>query len=497
MRESNILSILNAFNTLTEEIFNSYKEYYSINLRENELDDLFSFCNYLNSHTRNIELFDNYFIGYSIPQIGKEFDLLRFGEKVVVNIELKRESNLSAIKDQLIRNNYYLNFLGKKNYLFTYESSSKKLYALNSNNKVEQVNIKELIDKLASQNAVSLKNIDNCFTPSNYLVSPFNTTREFLNNNYFLTVQQEEIKNKILNELRIPSFSIVAIKGKAGTGKTLLTFDITKELTISNTIIVIHCGILNNGHLTLRDDYGWKIIPARDLYNIDYSEYDLVVVDEAQRIRETQLNHLIKNVKQHELNCIFSYDAEQTLKGEEIRANIGLEIEKITTLDCRELTAKIRTNKEVSRFIKCLFNSNEAIHRMDYSKVELKYFDCYETAKNYITKSRLNNWKVINYTPSKHHNFPYQKFKIDDENDNAHKVIGQEFDNIIAVINQYFFYNNDKLSTRNYKNKPYYHPTKMLYQIVSRTRKRLKIVIVKNPGILKRCLDILSKSSCK
>ena len=114
MRESNILSILNAFNTLTEEIFNSYKEYYSINLRENELDDLFSFCNYLNSHTRNIELFDNYFIGYSIPQIGKEFDLLRFGEKVVVNIELKRESNLSAIKDQLIRNNYYLNFLGKK-----------------------------------------------------------------------------------------------------------------------------------------------------------------------------------------------------------------------------------------------------------------------------------------------------------------------------------------------------------------------------------------------
>ena len=133
---------------------------------------------------------------------------------------------------------------------------------------------------------------------------------------------------------------------------------------------------------------------------------------------------------------------------------------------------------------------------MDYSKVELKYFDCYETAKNYITKSRLNNWKVINYTPSKHHNFPYQKFKIDDENDNAHKVIGQEFDNIIAVIDQYFFYNNEKLSTRNYKNKPYYHPTKMLYQIVSRTRKRLKIVIVKNPEILKRCLDILSKSSC-
>ena len=102
-----------------------------------------------------------------------------------------------------------------------------------------------------------------------------------------MTVQQEEIKNKILNELRIPSFSIVAIKGKAGTGKTLLTFDITKELTISNTIIVIHCGILNNGHLTLRDDYWWKIIPARDLNNIDYSKYNLVVVDEAQRICET------------------------------------------------------------------------------------------------------------------------------------------------------------------------------------------------------------------
>ena len=47
-------------------------------------------------------------------------------------------------------------------------------------------------------NPPQLLSIDSLFDPSNYLVSPFNSTKEFVKNNYFLTDHQEEIKNNII-----------------------------------------------------------------------------------------------------------------------------------------------------------------------------------------------------------------------------------------------------------------------------------------------------------
>jgi hypothetical protein len=63
-----------------------------------------------------------------------------------------------------------------------------------------------------------LKNIDSYFNPSNYLVSPFNSTQEFIKGKYFLTAHQEQIKKEILNQLNLDTHSIISIKGNAGTG---------------------------------------------------------------------------------------------------------------------------------------------------------------------------------------------------------------------------------------------------------------------------------------
>ncbi|MGG8496769.1 DNA/RNA helicase domain-containing protein [Tenacibaculum sp. TC6] len=495
MRESNIISILSAYHKLPKNIFESYLNHFSIRIKKDELDDLTILYNHLKTLTKNIELFDKYFIGYSIPQIGKEFDLLRFDNETIVNVELKRESDLEKIETQLRRNKYYLSFLKKETHLFSYEASTKKLFGLDESNNLIELNIRQLIEKLASQNVVNLENINKLFNPSNYLVSPFNSTQEFIKNRYFLTVQQEDIKNQILKEFDKPKYSIISIRGKAGTGKTLLTYDIAKDIYKSKEIIIIHCGILNKGHITLRDDYAWKIVSAKSLVYQDYTKYDLVIVDEAQRIRKGQLNHLIEQIKLHGKNCIFSYDSVQTLRGGEIRANVSSEIEKNVTKHCFELTTKIRTNKEVARFIKCLFNTEEIIHKMDYSNVELKYFETYNVAKLYLNQLKSEGWKITNYTPSTVHTLPYEQHRIEEEDDNAHTVIGQEFDNVVAVIDEYFYYKNNKLSTRNYKDKPYYHPTKMLFQIVSRTRLKLCVIIVNNPILLERCLSILSKNT--
>jgi hypothetical protein len=56
---------------------------------------------------------------------------------------------------------------------------------------------------LVKQEIISLDNIDKLFNPSNYLVSPFNSTDRFIKNEYFLTNQQENIKASILTTLGV------------------------------------------------------------------------------------------------------------------------------------------------------------------------------------------------------------------------------------------------------------------------------------------------------
>ncbi|RTY89638.1 DNA/RNA helicase domain-containing protein [Flavobacterium sp. GT3R68] len=493
MKEANLISILSAHKNTTPDLFNSYLKYHTIQIKLEELKDLDVLVNHLKSLSKNISLFDKYFIGYTIPQIGKEFDLLRIDDESVVNIELKKSSTPEKIRNQLIRNKYYLSFLKREIYNFSYVAEEQKLYTIDESQNLIEVNLKQLLAVLVSQNVKKIIDIDSFFNPSNYLVSPFNSTQEFIKGKYFLTSHQEEIKNIILNELKSTNYSILSIKGKAGTGKTLLTFDIAKEVLKKNETLIVHCGYLNQGHITLRDDYGWDIIPAKDLMKQDLSKYHLIIIDEAQRIYQTQLTHIIDEVKRISNKCIFSYDGQQTLRKQEIHNKIEEKIESDLTIKPFELTTKIRTNKEVASFIQCLLNKNKPIENYKYSNIELKYFDNYVEATSFLSQLKSEDWKTINYTPSTVSKLPYENYKIEEENDNAHTVIGQEFNNVVAVVDGHFYYKGENLSTTGYKFQPYYHPTKMLFQIVSRTRVKLCLIIINNPIILSRCLDILKQ----
>ena len=355
-----------------------------------------------------------------------------------------------------------------------------------------ETNIRELIAVLVPQSPEKAIDIDSYFNPSNYLVSPFNSTQEFAKGKYFLTQRQEQIKNTIVGLLNTSKYSILSIKGKAGTGKTLLTYDIAKDVLQSKKVLIVHCGYLNEGHNKLRDDYGWPIIAIKYLMREDLSKYHLVIIDEAQRINDTQLKHVINKTKRVSNNCIFSYDEQQTLKKEEIDNKIAEKIEAELTYEAFELTTKIRTNKEVASFIYCLFGKNRALDNLKKSNIELYYFDDCDSAKKFLRHLKSENWKIINYTPSTRATLEYERHRISDEDDNAHTVIGQEFDNVVAVIDEHFYYKRGVLSTRNYNSPPFYHPTKMLFQIVSRTRVKLCIVVINNSEVFRRCLEILN-----
>lgn len=490
MKRINILSLVQAYATLGEESYKNFLDHYGISIKDKEVDDLKSLLNVLYEETEERSIFSQFYVGYKIPQIGKEFDLLRFGKECVINIELKGSSTEEKFLKQLKRNRYYLSSLERQLYGFTFVSDENKLYYLNDKDEIQEVEFSYLIDLLHKQELDNFDDVDALFNPSDYLVSPFNSTDQFINNEYFLTNQQEDVKSKIFKIIENQSKdNFISITGSAGTGKTLLTYDIVKEITsIGKKVLIIHCGYLNDGQIKLNNDYGWTIIPIKRYSSYELSNYDLIIIDEAQRIYPRQLDDIVKKIQSINGNCIFSYDKVQTLAIREDRNNIDQKINDINAITSFKLSQKIRTNKEVASFIKMLFNKSRNIEIVDKNNIEFNYFQNMNDAKEFLEILDSQDWEVIRFTPSQYDNEHHEKYSLITA-ETSHKVIGQEFDNVAVIIDQHFTYNeNDKLI---YRGSSYYHPVKMLFQNITRTRKKLNIVIIDNNEILDRCVSIL------
>ena len=157
--------------------------------------------------------------------------------------------------------------------------SENKFYEIGQNNDLNEVSTREVVSKLIAQNSYIVNDINSLFNPSDYLVSPFNSTDKFIKGYYFLTEHQKNIKSQALKEIEKPDTAIISIKGKAGTGKTLLIYDIAKEIYKKEEVLIIHCGYLNEGQSKLTEDYDWYIVPIKDALQQDFSKYKLVIID--------------------------------------------------------------------------------------------------------------------------------------------------------------------------------------------------------------------------
>jgi Uncharacterized conserved protein (DUF2075) len=489
MKPINILSLLQARASLNEENFGSYTKHYGVDIRDAEIDDVENLANAIRSAGSKLRVFEDFYVGYKIPQIGKEFDLLRFGQHSIVNIEVKRDCTVEKVKAQLVRNKYYLSFIGRKIFAFTFVSNSGELFFFLDDGQLQIVNPAYLTEILAQQTLDKEAAPDSLFNPSDYLVSPFNSTDKFLAGKYFLTHQQEESKDKILQSFKLATgATFMSITGSAGTGKTLLTFDIARHLYAKGEkILVIHCGQLNDGHDALAK-CGWIISSIKNYKSHGLTNFDLVVVDEAQRIYKPQLDDIVDRVNAAGCGCIFSYDKTQTLSSWEAKNDTAGKIDSIALITRFKLSEKIRTNKEIAGFIKLLFNNKKTVTPQSSENIKINYFSNNDDAKEYLNELTQAEWEVLRFTPSQYKNEHHEKY-FDASSKTSHQVIGQEFDSVAIALDSFFAYDDDGDLT--YRGGAYYAPTKMLFQNITRARRRLNLVVINNHAILSRCLEIL------
>lgn len=489
MKQINLLSLTQAHNSLRTDIYAEFAKFHSVEIKSSEVGDLNCLVQTLLSEQPKREIFDGYYVGYKIPQIGKEFDLLRFGTNYNVNIEVKSNCDEEKMRRQLLRNKYYLGYLGTPLHNISFSSLNRQFYCLRTDGTLDRCDLEEIVEVLSEQEVEVSKSIGDRFQPSNYLVSPFNSPEKFLSREYFLTSQQENVKSQAMQRLVLGGpATFLSLTGSAGTGKTLLAYDIAAELIrFGRSPLVVHCGNLNNGQSQLISA-GWPIIPVKGLRHCDLTRFDAILIDEAQRIRPHQFSSVVAHVQATSGKCIFSFDRSQTLADYETRNNVSAQIEGIPGIVSYALSEKIRTNKEIATFIKGFFNTSRGLKTPDTGNIEISFFATSEDAKEYISTIDETKWRILRFTPSQYNNEHHESYSSR-LSSTSHEVIGQEFDGVTVVVDQFFTYNAQ--GNLAYTGSTYYQPVKMLFQNMTRARTKLKIVVINNSDVLRACLNIL------
>ena len=263
-------------------------------------------------------VYDGWFYAFTIPQIGKEFDLLRISEDAIINIELKSQPvELRRVEKQLYQNRYYLGHLNKKIYSFTLIRDYGSMRVLSYDNGLKYSSFDEIISSIGENYRAS--GIEELFDPCFYLVSPINTPDRFLEKEYFLNNQQTSIRKSIMEA--DPERHLFGIRGSAGTGKTLLLYDIAFAYGETRPTCIVHSGILSEGHQYLKEHADRvDLLPAKMVDRQTLEKYEIICVDETQRLYASVLDAILEAAEQESKRCIFAYDFSQALSKSEIRS---------------------------------------------------------------------------------------------------------------------------------------------------------------------------------
>ena len=348
-------------------IVKEYLRHNNINFNNNDVNVLLDFTSQL-SMVAEDKILQNFILGYKILRLDKEFDLIKTDENSIVNIELKEK--YEDIKQA--SNNYKIlnTFNSKSNIsIFCYCKKEGKIYYYNCDTKdFIESNILHINNKLQSIIIPKMINI-------NFQVySIYKNPNFFLNNEYCLSKSQESIYENIMKNI---SNKPIVIQGDAGTGKSLLSLYIHKELIKKEkSAFLLPIKIYTIINIKLIKEYNISTVKE---FITNNTITDYIIVDEAQNINEKDFKELKKLAKK---GIVLFGDRLQDIK------DIGY-FDKLSSM---KLTNKIlnmkrtiRTNNTFVTFAKKVLNidaSNK--YEVDPEKIEIVMCEDNFDLKEYV-----------------------------------------------------------------------------------------------------------------
>ena len=447
----------------------------------------------------------HFYYSFQIPKLGKEFDLLRISDDMVINVELKSfPVGDDSIRKQLIQNRYYLSTLGKSIRSYTYISEENRLLRLTNGGRLIETDFYRLCEDLAAQKDCYEGDIEELFIEERYIISPLASPDRFLQGEYFLTSQQIDIKKHILksiNRFRSGSSeensSICAqgFTGLPGTGKTLLLYDIAMELSKKQRVCVVHCGSYSE-ELKKLDDRLKRI----DFYQCntddttydeaDLEDYTAYLVDEAHSLKKDTLELIVKLATDKQAPVIFSYDCEDIIAKGEVDRSVLKAMEQLDGFKSYRLTNRIRTKSELSSYIQAIVSGSRNNHRKEYPSVSLAYA-CDESQASRLLKSFMADGYTYIYDkstllPGSNDDFTGSGGVIGIEN-----VSFKEYDKVAMLINSRFNYADKNLrSDGKGCEEEGSSPVRNLFHGLNRAKSKIALIVVDNEPVFEVFLGI-------
>lgn len=484
----NIDSFISVFEN--EELLKSYLKVNRLSsISEKELKCCNSFFMQLKPHLSLKQMFA-YLLDQTVEDgFSEQFDILRFAKDSILNIELKSQypkDGLDGIYDQLDRHTYLLNTLGKDVFAYTFVLSTNELFKIEQE-KLVKVDFGDVANNIEEDyiEENSLKFID----VSTIMISPYSEPDKFLMSRYFLNHDQREIRKLILRKNK-GKFSI---SGGAGTGKSLVLFDLAKEFNKSKSILYIFvASIKDTSQLSVKYGFLFKSISEVKKWSInDYNKFDVILIDEAQRLSRDQYDVFINSTA----TIIFSVDKEQVLKHNEKSEDIQALLEANPNVENHTLTDRVRSDKSLSTFIKKLFDLKaRRLEPMEFPKVNAVYFTDVEDARKFIKNcEEVENYcciEIAEYTTVVSR--VKKRKQILSDSENGFTVIGREYDNVLIPIDERVYYNEDaKLIAVTNEYYPYLEINN-LFEGITRVKQNLLFVVINNTAMFKTIQEIIT-----
>lgn len=465
----------------------------SLKVKEHEISCMTALVNLLYENGALLEHFNHFYYSFMIPQIGKEFDLLRINANQIINIELKSQwVSEEKITAQLMKNKHYLSHLNRSILLYTFVESTQTLYRFDENQTILKDTIPRLCMALQKQTDCFHDNIYHLFRVSDFLVSPFHTPERFLKKQYFLTSQQENFKKEMMQQTKKATlFQFFAITGSPGTGKTLLLYDLAMQWAKQGRCCMIHCGTLTKGHQYLAQQ-----LPFIDITDIkekeadqDFSQYQFILVDESHRMTPQQFAYIVDTTQAYHLTTVFSYDTHPIFFQQEQSVQIVKSIQSLPNCHVYKLSNKVRTNEELASFIDRLMDMHAKEIRPCYPAVSIAFAHNQQEAAVILQEQYLKKqYSFLHYAASSEATTPY------DNDSNCYDIqstASQEFENVVMLLDQSFYYDDaGKLKNTKNPNSEDFYPH-LLFQGLTRAREKLALIVIKNEALFKRILSIL------
>lgn len=444
-----------------------------------------------------------YFSTKPLPPINDEFDMFYSDDQYILNVDFKdntaqvKQKPHSELKKDVLtkfrRQSRLLDTIKKGrrvNHLAVCVDDGNTYYwsFLAEENKLVEITVEEVVEIFNNLDVGKQSNELGELDASKFILSPVSNPEGFLNKEYWLTEDQNNKVNKIADlssEQRV-----FAVQGAGGTGKTMVAFDLIIKFKELRTLYSF-TGTKRAGHILLEEKIpNLKIVDAKEFANINLEDFDVVLVDEAQRaytnVRQ-KIDESIKSAKEGKLKrVVVFYHVKQALSrndfGQGIRSLLSNRSEQM------DLNENVRSNENIYAFIEKVFDlsysyeagiTNETIA----NDVEVRYFTEFEEAKKWLYLRYEQGYTILENVPEFSNSKQHQFARLSTD------VIGQDVEKVGVVIDDSFYYefikDDKKLVLRNSKtSQRHYFPIEGLYVNLSRTKSKLAVAIVNNPDML-------------